>query len=104
MTKFFDDITAAVGHTPLVRINKLIRGGSTVLAKLESLNPLASVKDRIGVSMINAGERDGKIHAKTLIIEPTSGNTPPKGKYSVSSTPVPCSSVTTALLPRWSVW
>jgi cysteine synthase A len=75
MARVCNDITAAVGHTPLVRINKLIRGGATVLAKLESMNPLASVKDRIGVSMIDAGERDGRIHPKTLIIEPTSGNT-----------------------------
>lgn len=75
MASIFDDVTSAVGNTPLVRVNKLIRGHATVLAKLESLNPLTSVKDRIGVSMINAGERDGNIHAKTLIIEPTSGNT-----------------------------
>jgi len=75
MPRICDDITAAVGNTPLVKINKLIRGSATVLAKLESMNPLTSVKDRIGVSMINAGERDGKIHAKTLIVEPTSGNT-----------------------------
>ncbi|MBM4143924.1 MAG: cysteine synthase A [Lentisphaerae bacterium] len=70
-----DDITTTVGGTPLVRIRKLIRGGGTVLAKLESHNPLASVKDRIGVSMIDAAERDGKIRPTTLVIEPTSGNT-----------------------------
>jgi len=70
-----DDITSTVGKTPLVRIRKLIQGGATVLAKLESHNPLASVKDRIGVSMITAAERDGKIRPSTLIIEPTSGNT-----------------------------
>jgi cysteine synthase A len=70
-----NDITSTVGHTPLVQIRKLIKGGATVLAKMESRNPLASVKDRIGLAMINAGERDGKIKPSTLIIEPTSGNT-----------------------------
>ncbi|MGQ9661919.1 MAG: cysteine synthase A [Kiritimatiellia bacterium] len=70
-----DDVTATVGKTPLVRIRKLIKGGGTVLAKMESRNPLASVKDRIGVSMISAAERDGKIRPTTLIIEATSGNT-----------------------------
>jgi len=70
-----DDIIGTVGKTPLVRIRKLIQGGATVLAKLESHNPLASVKDRIGVSMITAAERDGKIRPSTLIVEPTSGNT-----------------------------
>lgn len=73
--KRHDDITTTVGRTPLVRIRKLIQGGGTVLAKMESHNPLASVKDRIGVSMIDAAERDGKIRPTTLIIEPTSGNT-----------------------------
>jgi cysteine synthase len=68
------DVTATVGRTPLVQINKLISGG-TVLAKLESHNPLASVKDRIGVSMIDAAERDGKIKPGGIIVEPTSGNT-----------------------------
>ncbi len=70
-----DDITRTVGGTPLVRIGTLIKGGGTVLAKMESHNPLASVKDRIGVSMISAAEREGKIRPTTLIIEPTSGNT-----------------------------
>ncbi len=70
-----DDITSTIGHTPLVRVRKMITGGATVLAKMESRNPLASVKDRIGLAMINAAERDGKIKPATLIIEPTSGNT-----------------------------
>jgi len=75
MANIFEDITQAVGRTPLVRIHKLIRSKATVLAKLESLNPMASVKDRIGVSMIDAAERAGKIKPGTLIVEPTSGNT-----------------------------
>ncbi|MFA6132974.1 MAG: cysteine synthase A [Phycisphaerae bacterium] len=75
MSNISEDITQTVGHTPLVRIRKLIRGGATVLAKMESHNPLGSVKDRIGVALIDTAERDGKIKEKTLIIEPTSGNT-----------------------------
>ncbi len=70
-----DSITATVGRTPLVKINKIISGNATVLAKLESHNPLASVKDRIGVAMIDEAERAGKIGEKTLIVESTSGNT-----------------------------
>ena len=75
MTAIFDDITKTVGNTPLVHIRRLIKSGATVLAKLESHNPLASVKDRIGVSMIDAAQLAGKITDKTLIVEPTSGNT-----------------------------
>jgi cysteine synthase A len=75
MTAIYKDITATVGRTPLVRVGKLTGSGATVLVKLESHNPLASVKDRIGVAMIDAAERDGKLFAKTLIVEPTSGNT-----------------------------
>jgi cysteine synthase A len=75
MAKIYDDITQTVGNTPLVRINRIIDSGATVLAKLECFNPLASVKDRIGVAMIEAAEREGKISAGTTIIEPTSGNT-----------------------------
>ena len=75
MSAIFEDITAAVGYTPLVRINKLATENATILAKLESFNPCGSVKDRIGLSMIEAGEREGKIKPGTVIIEPTSGNT-----------------------------
>ncbi len=70
-----DDITATIGHTPLVRLRKLITSKATVLAKMESHNPMASVKDRIGLAMIQAGERQGKITPGTTLIEPTSGNT-----------------------------
>ncbi|HUU59361.1 MAG TPA: cysteine synthase A [Phycisphaerae bacterium] len=75
MARIYDDITQTIGNTPLVRIRKLIRSEATVLAKMESLNPMGSVKDRIGLSMIEAAERDGKIGPDTIIIEPTSGNT-----------------------------
>src|SRR5438046_3393230 len=74
--RVFNDITETIGGTPLVRINRLIpKGHATVLAKCEFFNPLSSVKDRIGVAMIEAAERDGKIDRDTVIIEPTSGNT-----------------------------
>ncbi len=75
MSRIFDDITKTIGNTPLVRIRKLIDSQATVLAKLEGANPLASVKDRIGLAMVEAGERDGQIKAGTVIIEATSGNT-----------------------------
>ncbi len=72
----YENIIATVGGTPLVRINRLIpREQATVLAKCEFFNPLSSVKDRIGVSMIEAAERDRKIDRDTVIVEPTSGNT-----------------------------
>ncbi|UCD51458.1 MAG: cysteine synthase A [Phycisphaerales bacterium] len=75
MSAVFEDIAAAVGYTPLVRINRLASGNATVLAKLESKNPCGSVKDRIAKYMINAAEEQGLINADTTIIEPTSGNT-----------------------------
>lgn len=75
MSNIFKDITKTVGRTPLVRINKLNKNPNTILAKLESFNPLSSVKDRLGISMIEAAEKDGKIDKDTIIIEPTSGNT-----------------------------
>ncbi|MHC4259278.1 MAG: cysteine synthase A [Planctomycetota bacterium] len=75
MGAIFENITAAVGYTPLVKINKLGSEKATILGKLESYNPCGSVKDRIALSMIEAAEKDGLIKADTLIIEPTSGNT-----------------------------
>jgi cysteine synthase A len=72
----FDNVTVAIGDTPMIRINRLVPAGqATVFAKCEFFNPLNSVKDRIGVAMIEAGEREGKVNAETHIIEPTSGNT-----------------------------
>ena len=74
--KIYDDITKVIGNTPLIRINKLTEGfQAEVVVKLEKSNPLASVKDRIGLSMIEAAERAGLINKDTVIIEPTSGNT-----------------------------
>ncbi|MEE8450298.1 MAG: cysteine synthase A [Thermoguttaceae bacterium] len=71
-----DDITQCIGDTPLVKIQRLADGSAaTVFAKMENLNPLWSVKDRIALAMIDAAERDGKIGEDTIIIEPTSGNT-----------------------------
>ncbi|OQA22106.1 MAG: O-acetylserine sulfhydrylase [Actinobacteria bacterium ADurb.Bin346] len=76
MVKIYEDITKTVGNTPLVKINRLSAGlDVTILAKLESFNPLSSVKDRIGVAMIDAAEKEGRINKDTVIIEPTSGNT-----------------------------
>ena len=76
MGEIFPDITKTTGSTPLVRLNWISRGlHADILAKLEFKNPLGSVKDRIGLAMIEAAERQGLIGKKTLIIEPTSGNT-----------------------------
>lgn len=71
----FDDVTALVGRTPLVKINKLVDGDATVLAKLEFYNPANSVKDRIGVAIIDAAEASGELKPGGTIVEGTSGNT-----------------------------
>jgi cysteine synthase A len=74
--KIYDDITQVIGHTPLIRLRRVVGDSkATVAAKMESFNPIWSVKDRIGVSMIDAAEREGKISPGTTIVEPTSGNT-----------------------------
>jgi len=75
MSKIYEDITKTVGNTPLVKINKLNKNPNTILVKLESFNPFQSVKDRIGIAMIEAAEKEGKINKDSIIIEPTSGNT-----------------------------
>jgi cysteine synthase A len=74
--RVYNDITETIGRTPLVRLRRVTAGvGTDVLAKLESFNPLSSVKDRIGVSMIAAAEREGRLHKDSVVLEPTSGNT-----------------------------
>ena len=74
--KIADDVTQLVGNTPLVRLRRLTEGvGAQVVAKLEYFNPAHSVKDRIGVAMIDAAEKAGLIGPDTIILEPTSGNT-----------------------------
>ncbi len=74
--KIYDDITQTIGNTPLIRLRRVTEGCvAEVVAKLENFNPLWSVKDRIGVAMIDAAEADGKILEGTVIVEPTSGNT-----------------------------
>ncbi len=74
--KIFDDITKTIGHTPLVRLNRMAAGAEgQVVVKLESFNPLSSVKDRIGAAMIEDAEKKGILKAGSVIVEPTSGNT-----------------------------
>jgi len=76
MSRIYNSITELVGNTPLVRLNKVNDSHATILAKLEFFNPASSVKDRIGLAMIEAAEREGKIRPdETVIVEPTSGNT-----------------------------
>src|ERR1700732_1670462 len=71
-----DDVTQLIGNTPLVRLNRVTDGvGADVVAKLESFDPAASVKDRLGVALIDAAEEAGLIKEDTIILEPTSGNT-----------------------------
>lgn len=74
--KIANDVTQLIGNTPLVRLSRLSQGlPGTVVAKMESMSPGGSVKDRIGLSMIRAAEKDGRIGPDTIILEPTSGNT-----------------------------
>ncbi|MHB0877266.1 MAG: cysteine synthase A [Anaerolineae bacterium] len=76
MARIYDNVTQTVGNTPLIRLNRVTDGAqATVVAKAESFNPLSSVKDRIGVSMVEAAEQAGLIHEGTVLVEPTSGNT-----------------------------
>ncbi len=75
MGRLYQNIIETVGRTPMVRINRVIQSKAEVYAKLEFFNPMSSVKDRIGMSMIEAAEQAGKIKKDTHIIEPTSGNT-----------------------------
>jgi len=75
MSEIFADISLTIGNTPLIRLNRVKAGTAEIYAKIESANPLFSVKDRIGRAMIAAAEADGRIKADTVIIEPTSGNT-----------------------------
>ena len=70
------DVTGSIGRTPLIKLNKVTAGcNAEVYMKCEFFNPLASVKDRIGVSMIEAAERDGELNPDNVVVEPTSGNT-----------------------------
>jgi len=76
MSKTYSDITKTIGNTPLVRLNRIAEGSeATIYAKLESFNPLSSVKDRLGIALIEDAEKKGLIKKDTVIIEPTSGNT-----------------------------
>src|SRR5438105_5884951 len=74
--RIYDNITECIGATPLIKLRRVVGDArGTVVAKLENFNPLWSVKDRIGVAMIDAAEKAGKIKPGTIIVEPTSGNT-----------------------------
>ena len=73
--KIYNSVTELIGNTPLVKISRLAPQGVTIMAKLETANPLSSVKDRIGFAMIHDAEEKGLLHDKTIIVEPTSGNT-----------------------------
>lgn len=76
MSRTFSDITKTIGNTPLVRLNRIADGSeATIFAKLESFNPLSSVKDRLGIALIEDAEKKGLLKKDTIIIEPTSGNT-----------------------------
>jgi cysteine synthase A len=76
MINIYQNLTGTIGTTPNVRLNRIADGtGADIIAKLEFQNPLGSVKDRIGIAMIEAGEKQGLISAETIIVEPTSGNT-----------------------------
>jgi cysteine synthase A len=76
MVKIYNNITETIGNTPLVKLNKITQGiDAIILVKVESFNPGSSIKDRIGLALIEAAERDGKITKDTVIVEPTSGNT-----------------------------
>ncbi|MEG1979605.1 MAG: cysteine synthase family protein, partial [Victivallaceae bacterium] len=75
MENIYDNVTELIGHTPLVRINKLNHGQAEILVKIESRNPGGSVKDRVGLEMINRAEARGDLKPGATIIEPTSGNT-----------------------------
>src|ERR1700757_5075964 len=74
--RIYDDITQTIGNTPLIKLRRVVGDAkATVVAKMENFNPLWSVKDRIGVSMIDAAERAGKLKPGGTLVEPTSGNT-----------------------------
>ncbi len=75
MSSIYSDISRTIGNTPLIRLNRVTAGTAEIFAKLESANPLFSVKDRIGRAMLDAAEADGRLKANTVVIEPTSGNT-----------------------------
>ncbi len=74
--RIYNSITETIGNTPLVRLNRITQGiEATILAKIESFNPLSSIKDRIGLAMIEDAEKKGILNKDSVIIEPTSGNT-----------------------------